>query len=462
MDVWSILIIIAGVLVVVGLAALLGRLVPVVGGVVELISQWTIALLQHIMAFFRQAVQIVIDGLPRPFKIILFVALFAVIGALAYEVTIGAPYVCRSDGQVVKVGYLEGITYKILPSKFERAEDKLANELLNISSPYDVKTLEVLNGSELIIGPYEEVWLGKPYDVYAALMPRSEEITLWGSSDFFRANDADIWRTWFGGSDRINYQVCSDPVTKTCVLFRSTRSSGAVTSCYDFSLSSGQFASIWNSPVATIRYYSDDKGSLKGDFRLDIWQLQRLQVRLGLNSMSPSQMCRPVESNVLNDLLYDDNGLLKTDSVSINYNNVLNSVFSPAKTITLMDKDAFGGLTPYTITVYSADHVPVFKSETGIVQSNAIIAYRDGASVGDTRTCLEGSTSDLCSSEVLLSGATIPTFNPAFKVVCNDESDVSYDTKPLLLGIDILNWKIMALFVLLGSLISLYLWMKKF
>lgn len=210
MDLWVIMSLFGTVLVTLGILSF-------IPGAATYIASF----FQVITSFLRQGIQIVVDHLPKPLKLVLFVVLFVVLGGVAYNFTIGAPYICQSmaceqkigtnatlcaQSNVVQTDWLTGVAFKILPhedmvkwwsdqSKQQavaaQANNMSATEprvILNVEvSPGSSGTANVSTGRGLVTEDKNFVWKGdgNTYHVYRVLGAYFEDWVNLGD-DFFR------------------------------------------------------------------------------------------------------------------------------------------------------------------------------------------------------------------------------------------------------------------------------------
>lgn len=452
MELWAIVTIVIGSLGALGIASFFAP------GV----AQYVVTVFTTLFNLLRQAVQFVLDHAPKPLKILIFLGLFAMIGVFAYNFSVGAQYVCTGDG-VGKVSYLEGVALMLVPQQDPWEAEKAVNAEIDAETLKPLQVTSITTDDEDLMFQTERVWFGRSYDVMYALMPRTDVTSSISESTFYDLSDAELWqRYFFRDGDMVIYDICLDRETNTCVLERADFVGSGSQPCRPES-GRGIFSNvndyIWETGVGNIRYYVRSDGSLYGEFKPTAGS-NPFASAIAEPFSTQVDRCGVIDSVLYQELLDGEVDGVSEDEIS-GYRQVIGSEFGYLST-TLTDTDLLFD-DEYAVTLYDVTYSPIAKIEKDNATVSTGFDTYDPVTgdFADTRRCT-GEDSSQCDVYQLVSSAEPVSFSryDSFSVTCNDETDDPFDTKPLLLGVDILNWKIMALFVLLGSMFSFYAWIN--
>lgn len=448
MEIWQVIAIFAGTIGTIGLISLIPGA-----------SNWITSIFTNLFNAMRQLVQFIMDHSPKPIKLVLFIGLFALVGGITYNWTVGAQYVCSpGDNTVIQVGYFEGLAYKLSPVSEEspiQQENERIDALLGLNStkPVTPTKLNIVEGSNLIESEVVD-WRSTTYNVYHALTPASEAAGSIGFASFMEASNGDIWQSWLGGLDYIMYDVCYDTRTETCLLERNS----IKVSRNAIGTQLNRCTAPWGQQVGTIAYELNGDEELSADYSDGV----RGTALLGW-AFKSIEDCKELSSTEVTDLL-ELGGSFEDEYQTIFY--------SPYKQIVHANQDLLiGGVDDRSGYIYDVKYAAVFKEfVNGTVFTSSILtgpSSRDqsGVTDADTRECIAETDGNIrCDrSALILEGTRVVNgANSAVSYVCDENSADLFDTKPILIGIDILNWKVMAMFVLIGSMLSLYIWFKQF
>lgn len=459
MDFWGVLVILVGSIGALGLASFF------VPGLANFVSQ----AFSSLFAAIRQVVQWMVDMLPRPLKILLFIGLFASVGIMAYNFTYGAQFICQTNtNNVVQVGWLEGMTFKLTSSESDNVfqENQQTNTLLglNTTTPLDVNTVLAPNGSN-VIKQQNGVWKGDNYSIFFALMPRIEPVSFLGITSFMETNDGDIWDKWLQGEDHIEYQLCEDVITQTCELRRYHLPNNY------YSLPSGGCGASsiivtqdpWAGRLGTLYYYGDtnaktltasysEGGSYLGNFFAGL---------IGGSTSGVTDRCKTITTSKLNDLIQTvDGSSLYSGAASTYASELIDSETRQVKEatmVTLVVHNLFGGDgKKYTIPIYNVDWAGVMHESTSDTTfTDAVLTLGKDGQITDTRKCT-GADGSTCDRTGLLADSK-PVDEGQYdlvKVSCDADTKDPNDTKITIAGLNIMDPMVMTFIIVIGGLIA--------
>jgi hypothetical protein len=225
----------------VSVGAALSLLTPLTSGIGLAYFHFIGLMFQNFFNFIRQLFQFLIDHLPKPIKMILFVVLFTVLGAMLYNWTIGATYVCNNPttDEVLQVNWFQGIGVKLNPPVFSETTkvgastgegpatplsgDNMStnpNSIANIPSNCD-------SSGDGIFTPVERACKyetdSRDYgtvvvsDAFFGVAAQGDRMSSLNGDDYMKSKSTQIWNSFFG-SDTINFHVCQDMQTGACML----------------------------------------------------------------------------------------------------------------------------------------------------------------------------------------------------------------------------------------------------
>jgi len=233
-----------------------------------------------ILNFLGHIIQVVYSALPTPAKAVIGLILVLLLGALIFNYTVGAQYVCLPDKTVGVVGYTEGLAYKF------GVDIVGINDPLYTEKPEDSKTL-VVNSENIdvtsaslgasifnsniqetdlskvnVVRKDEGVAIGdKVYNALSVVVPVNEVGVYKLESIALLTTKEMMFHRKFGDLNYAIYDVCAVP-GDTCVLLPRKQPIGFGTTveyvmgepCRQFNapqLATGEVAKI---PLASISY----------------------------------------------------------------------------------------------------------------------------------------------------------------------------------------------------------------
>lgn len=474
-----------------------------------------LSIVQHIFNAFRQVLQFVVDHLPKPLKMLLFIALFAAFGMVIYNYSIGATYLCADPGQnvVYQTTWFQGVTFKMFKagdlSKMYWEDEKGSSCIDSGSCTPDLTgngtldplsntvtmnnfAIKITNGSELIVTKkgYQSPYDGKTYDLYAALMPTKEILPQLGDGTFWQYNNNDIWNKWFGTdaqghpNQRVDYYVCKDQRSNACILVRPDNPLGQTSDyCYVASYSN----TLFTQKVGAIHYVlksvipmsilagatgigidsttsaSQSSGrvvQLSASFEDygNVWMVSYIWPTIR-NQLS-TQNCGNVSERDIDTMIADGTYTAAEGSV-------MKGMFQDESVppIPLVQQGSFASGRPtlsYSLNLVAARYGGIFRNlvnDTTVTSAAATVNPVTGE-VTDTRQSIRAIGFDGATKLDSQAGDVV-------QIVCANKKDKNgfttdyFATKPLVAGIDILDPVVMTFFILVGGLISLWVWMKK-
>ena len=434
-----------------------------------IIAKWTgtldviLSVLQHIFNLFRQVAQFVVDHLPKPIKILLFLGLFALVASAAYNYSIGAQYVCSNPqtNTVVQVGWFQGVAFKLfsagdLTEYYKAQATGTALVDSGNATPFlgGNVAVEVKNGSQLVTytkGIIYPAGSSTTYDVYTALMPRGEipDQTM-SDGTFFQVKNSDMWDAWFGKdskgnpNQRIRYLVCLDRQSETCTMVRAGEFGQTVSSCgtgnifgsnmYTGSVGEIDYYLVANGDVTTLKakYLSGAQGSIFG-------------------SGASASDCKFKTNSEIDDLVA--NGDL-TGSQGGTVKQLIASAV-PIQVNVVTDAGWWVAPLTYNLKLSGVANDGIFKVQTSgqVLTSAALEKNPNTGEFTDARK-------DLKALGFKDSTVVVSAPGDILRVVCAPTATDMYSTKPLVAGIDVLDPLVMTFFVLLGGLVSMYAYLK--
>jgi len=317
--IFSIFVALAAALGISTVLAGISLVIPGMSGLGTTYFSFLLAMFHNIFNFIRQIFQFLLDHLPKPLKLIIFVVLFTVLGAMIYNWTIGATYICadQSADKVIQVNWIQGIGVVLNPPKLQEKTFEIQNATVITGSQIENDTNtqgnapatcdSFMDGTNTVIervcnqkvdsSKYGEVNVN---DAAFALAAQGDPLTQLGGDDYFEKTTAQVWDKAFGTTYMV-YYVCMDRSTKVCIL--DTKAGLALNNLGGNPC--GVIYGTFSQPVGTIYLTYDSTNGLgttvtdKGEtFGAGVWSL----VGLG-SSVKQLSSCQKVDSTVAHSLI---------------------------------------------------------------------------------------------------------------------------------------------------------------
>jgi len=436
------------------------------------VDSYLIHMFSEVMDIIKRVFQFLVDHLPKPIKLVLFVLLFVLLGGTLYNLTLGATYVCY-DQEVHNVDYVTGLMTKAvgalksntdttdadpLKDKFEPDQEKFiqfdCDEVNCIQTTVTKEEADVLTMNSNVVQLDSHVVddSGKVYEVTYGLRPLSSinslegYVGLLGNFKSLSLQPRDVAFQSFFGEKTQAFNVCYSPTFDTCILIQQEHFGDDACGTDDFAefmtaglvdADSGGPLHGWTSAVARIRYFmtEDGVGNFK-DVEVDVRPTGGDIFTTWFQSLGIAPTLDDCE-------LYDESDLQAGPGVEVLYKGT--NQFDSSAQLEFTYDPAFGAPRTYSAPIYNAMWAPLFAVQVG------------DETVGFIDTQQESFDRAEKLAEIELQKTKVEQKSSDFvKFYCDKETADPNDTYMTVAGFNPFDGTTMLFIVLIGIVISVY------